>query len=434
MKRITKTMVINLLLIFFMPMAKLSAQVSVWDGTHEPWTHGTGTEGDPFLIENAQQFAYLAYRVNNGLDAGGGHVSNHDYHYKMMIDIDLNGSEDFQWTPIGYWNSNSDYQCFGGCFNGNNHTISGMYINSYFANRDGLFGYVDGVTIENLGVIGDTIATAGTYVGGIIGVADGTSIITNCYNTGTVFAYSYSVNSYSGGIVGYAGMAVITNCYNTGIVSSNAYYSYPYSSYSCSGGIIGCADTAEITNCYNTGAVSASDYSKNSSSTSGGIVGAANTAEITNSYNTGIVSSHAYHYSRSGGIVGAKDNGTVTNSYFLNTCGGNNNHGGQPMSADAMQTQEFVDLLNNGCCAWEYDYNSTNSGYPVLNGVVFSAFTKPATNIAATTATLNGSIIVENTNVITKGFEYRATGTSSFTTINVSGNSNDFSYNFIAVH
>ena len=47
-----------------------SAQVSTWNGTHEPWTHGTGTEADPFLIENAQQLAYLAYRVNNGLDAG----------------------------------------------------------------------------------------------------------------------------------------------------------------------------------------------------------------------------------------------------------------------------------------------------------------------------------------------------------------------------
>ena len=105
-------------------MAKLSAQVSTWDGTWEPWTHGTGTEADPFLIENAQQLAYLAYRVNNGLDAVGGHVSNHDYHYKLMVDVDLNGSESFQWTPIGYWNSDADYQCFGGYFNGNSHTIS----------------------------------------------------------------------------------------------------------------------------------------------------------------------------------------------------------------------------------------------------------------------------------------------------------------------
>ena len=151
-----KTMVISLLLILSMPMTKLSAQVSTWDGTWEPWTHGTGTEADPFLIENAQQLAYLAYRVNNGLDAGGGHVSNHDYHYKLMVDVDLNGSEDFQWTPIGYWNSDTDYQRFGGCFNGNNHAVFGLYINT--AHLAGFFGYVEEVTIQNFNVRGSIIS------------------------------------------------------------------------------------------------------------------------------------------------------------------------------------------------------------------------------------------------------------------------------------
>lgn len=136
MNKCVKSMVISMVLILALPMAKLSAQVSTWDGTWEPWTHGTGTEADPFLIENAQQLAYLAYRVNNGLDAGGGHVSDHYYHYKLMVDVDLNGSEDFQWTPIGYQNSSSDYQCFGGFFDGNNHAVSGLFINSS-ANRVG---------------------------------------------------------------------------------------------------------------------------------------------------------------------------------------------------------------------------------------------------------------------------------------------------------
>ena len=100
-----------ILLIAMLIIRMASAQVSTWDGTWEPWTHGTGTEADPFLIENAQQLAYLAYRVNNGLDAGGGHVSNHDYHYKMMVDIDLNGSETFQWTPIGYKPISATREC-----------------------------------------------------------------------------------------------------------------------------------------------------------------------------------------------------------------------------------------------------------------------------------------------------------------------------------
>lgn len=77
MKKCLQTLIIGFLLILVMPMAKLSAQVSTWDGTWEPWTHGTGTESNPFLIENAQQLAYLAYRVNNGLDANGGHYPAH---------------------------------------------------------------------------------------------------------------------------------------------------------------------------------------------------------------------------------------------------------------------------------------------------------------------------------------------------------------------
>jgi hypothetical protein len=117
------------------------AQVSVWDGTYAPWSHSSGTESDQFLIENAQQLAYLAYRVNNGLDAAGGHVSNHDLHYKLMTDVNLNGNQNFQWTPIGYWISSTNYYSFGGHLDGNNNTVSGLYINSD-ANRFAFFNYI----------------------------------------------------------------------------------------------------------------------------------------------------------------------------------------------------------------------------------------------------------------------------------------------------
>lgn len=551
MNRITKTMVISLLLIIFMTTTKLSAQVSVWDGTHEEWTHGTGTESDPFLIENAQQLAYLAYRVNNGLDAGGGHVSNHNLHYKLMVDVVLNGgfgygvlfdqdwedgmngwnfvniigdgtwvintnqsnnyanmsgyyngashqNEDwcispafnlnnyttpvlsfktamkyegnplevlfsndydgtnptnanwhtlscqlspgnyvwtesgnidlstfngnnchigfkytssdeaastwqvddclltaFQWIPIGYWNSNSYYQCFGGHFDGNNHTISGLYINNS-ADRAGFFAFTEGATIINLNVSGTEVSTSNDYAGGVVGVANNTNIL-NCsanFTTG-VFA-----SSCAGGIVGHSeGTVTITNCYNTGSVSGSS-----------SGGMVGQAGTATITNCYNTGNVSGSNYS-------GGILGQAGTATIANCYNTGTISG-----SSSGGIVGQKNNGTVTNSYYLNTCGGNNNYGGQPMSSEAMQTQGFVDLLNNGTCSWEYDGNNTNSGYPILTGIIVVPVTLNATNITQSHATLQGNLEIETTNVYAQGFEYKKSTDSQYQTVNVSGN------------
>lgn len=426
------------------------AQVSTWNGSWEPWTHGTGTEADPFLIENAQQLAYLAYRVNNGLDAGGGHVSNHDYHYKLMVDVNLNGSEEFQWTPIGYYNSNTDRQYFGGHFDGNNHSVFGLYNSSaYYV---GFFGVVEGATINDFNISESTISSCYTWgvAGGIVGEANGTTTVINCYNNGNVTA------GYCGGIVGYAcGTTTITNCYNNGgVTSRHQYWS--------GGGIVGGSveSTIIITSCYNTGSVTAVNngggivgHSCNGSTTTiincyntgsvtavnngGGIVGDFhnnnnNTSSITNCYNIGSLMAN----SNCGGIVGYVDvDGytAVDNSYYLLTCEGNNTYGGEPKTEMFMQSSEFVDILNNGYCAWEYDYNNTNSGYPVLNGIFssVSAFTKPATNIAATTATLNGSIIVENTNIITKGFEYRIAGISNFTTINVTGNSNDFSYNLM---
>ena len=408
MNRSIKTMIISLLLILSSPMAKLSAQVSVWDGTWQPWTHGTGTASDPFLIENAQQLAYLAYRVNNGLDANGGHVSNHDYHYKLMVDVDLNGSESLQWTPIGYWNSDTDYQCFGGYFEGNNHTISGLYINSS-ANRVGFCGYTNGATIQHVSVTGNAIATTGQYAGGIIGVADGTSVITNCYNTGTVSSSSSSY-PYYGGIVGYAaGNANVTNCYNTGTISSSSGYA---------AGIVGyAAGNANIINCYNTGTVSSSiGYASHS----GGIVGCAATANITNCYNTGTVSSYGY----SGGIVGRNNNGTVINSYYLNTCGGNNTYGGQPMSADAMKSEEFVSILNNGSNTWIKDAYNVNYGYPIFSGVLYTnVITTGASSITQTHAILNGTAY-STTNHILCGFEYKKASDSHYQTVNVSGSGN----------
>ena len=45
------------------------AETDVWDGTiASGFAGGTGTENDPWRIENAEQLAYLAQQVNNGTD------------------------------------------------------------------------------------------------------------------------------------------------------------------------------------------------------------------------------------------------------------------------------------------------------------------------------------------------------------------------------
>jgi hypothetical protein len=212
----------------------------------------------------------------------------------------------------------------------------------------------------------------------------------------------------------------ISNCYNLGGVSASS------SNSSCnSGGIVGSIhETTIINTCYNTGIVCSS--SSNSYSSSGGIVGrswGANT--VNNCYNTGDVSS-----SNPGGVVGVSYYGcNVTNCYYLNNCEGNNTYGGQPLSDEAMKSEEFVDILNNNTCSWKFDNANINNGYPVLTMLSFSTGTLNATGITATSAILNGFMTIDNTSVISKGFEYRKTGDLNFTSINITNNFDYFSYN-----
>ncbi len=445
MNKCIKTMVISLLLILSMPMAKLSAQVSTWDGTYEPWTHGTGTEADPFLIENAQQLAYLAYRVNNGLDAGGGHVSNHDYHYKLMVDVDLNGSEDFQWTPIGYWNSDADYQCFGGHFDGNNYVITNLYISSN-ANRIGLFGFVNNAIIENLNTVQNTVVTTNYAAGGIVGSAIGTTSIRNCNN----LSGSVSSEDSSGGILGSClnnAIVHISNCSNHGEVSSHKqvggiagciYYSdvsiincYNKGNVEVSGGInyqhaggilgLNFVSTAIVTNCYNTG--NASIVGDGHSHFAGGVVGLSsyNVANVTNCYNVGNVAITSY--GNVGGIGNIDYGGSVNaiNCYYLNTCGGNNTYGGEPKTSVYMKSPEFIDVLNSGTDIWTQDIYNVNQGYPIFSDILYmSITTTDATNITQTHSTLNGSTYPEEM-IVSSGFEYKKASDLSFQTITIPG-------------
>ena len=285
-----------------------------WDGSHTPWTRGAGTATDPYLIENAEQLAHLAYVVNNGIGADDEHIVGAGAHYKLIANIDLKGSETFQWTPIGYSAHIGDYSHFGGTFDGDGHTISNLYISGAYKNYVGLFGSTIGATIKGVGIEGNsvveaTISPSSPRVGGIVGQAIGTTI-TDCYNTGNISSYSSSTFSSSGGIAGFALRTTITNCYNTGSVSSSA------GSHSRSGGIVGWAAEANtITNCYNTGDVSAEasyDFSFG-----GGIAGEARDATITNCYNTGNVFASCDYNSYSGGIAGCTGYTTIIDCYNI---------------------------------------------------------------------------------------------------------------------
>ena len=93
----------------------------------------------------------------------------------LKNDIDLQCDEMNQWIPIGNCNEDSgnlaydtdDKNAFSGTFNGNNHKITGIYIDTE-ENFTGLFGYNEGI-IENLIVADSYIKSNTSYIGGISG-------------------------------------------------------------------------------------------------------------------------------------------------------------------------------------------------------------------------------------------------------------------------
>ena len=115
---------------------------------------GAGSQSDPYLINNAQHLADLAYMVNE---------RNYykDQYFRLTTDITLNDnvlkadgtpntSGTFKsWRPIGMYGVFSDYD-FMGTFDGGGHTIRGLYMMDVDRAYQGLFGSIKNAVVKNL--------------------------------------------------------------------------------------------------------------------------------------------------------------------------------------------------------------------------------------------------------------------------------------------
>lgn len=102
----------------------------------------------------------------------------------------FNNATSEQSVPIG--NSSTK---FSGTFDGKNHTISNLKTSGQYS---GLFGYVNGATIQNL-TVNVTNNAGATSAGGLVGAVNGTTTIRNCTVNGTI-----SGTHQVGGFVGFA--------------------------------------------------------------------------------------------------------------------------------------------------------------------------------------------------------------------------------------
>ena len=331
---------------------------------------GSGTSGDPFLIEDVHDLQAMKDGRNK--------------HYALANDIDasdtVNWNDGAGFVPIGADSSKR----FTGSLAGHGYGISGLFIDYATTKIIGLFGYLgQPASVSNVGLV-DVNVTGLNIVGGLVGLNVG--VVSNCYATGTVsgdsdigglvgrnadgsVSSSYAMGTVSGdndvgGLIGNNG-ALVSNCYATGTVSgdsdvgglvglnmgglhegsmSNCYATGTVSGDSDVGGLVG-LNGGSMSNCYATGNVTGDSYV-------GGLVGL-NVGSMSNCNTTGNVTGD----SNVGGLVGFNDDGRVSNSHYNIDTGVIN--GGHHVTLGGLFNEQYQDWLANGKVLDIADYSAT---------------------------------------------------------------------------
>lgn len=265
---------------------------------------GAGSESQPFQISTPDQLSNLMeYPYAN---------------FELINDIDLDVApynSGTGWEPIG---STSDP--FYGSLDGNNHTISNLFIDASSTDYLGLFGFVSGKNEFRDLNLDSTNVTGRNYVAALI--ADGRGvIIKKIHASGSVTGQNYvglaigrtyssasSIDSTTS-----SGMVIASSNYAGGLIGSiqdTTSVSNSSSSASIqgnnSGGLVGRTEhtRSTISNSFSTGSVSGGNYL-------GGLIGYSR-ATITNTYSTGSVTATS---SFVGGLVGYQSDNVISNSY-----------------------------------------------------------------------------------------------------------------------
>ncbi len=294
---------------------------------------GDGTSGNPYQIATLENLYWITQNS-----------ASWSKYFIQTADIDA--SETNQWdnglgfSPVGV---NTTY--FTGSYDGQNHSIDGIYINRPEESRIAFFGSTSGATINNLNLSNVNIS-GNTYVGALVGY-NWYDNISNCTvsgtisgsgNVGGISGYAYgntgqtiqqcssactilATGSAVGGLIGYINSVNINNCNSSGTVSGVNYV----------GGLIGqCVSTA-VTASYSTGTV---NCDPNTSNYTGGLIGGITStlSNINRCYATGDVTT----YYSGGGLVGTvASNNNITDCYARGNVGVTSNYAGGLLGASS---------------------------------------------------------------------------------------------------
>jgi len=250
---------------------------------------GTGTEADPFIIANVDDFNEMASRVTAGTEAQGtvfpnGNAGYAGQYFKMNADID--GANIIQ---VG------DYEhVFFGNFDGDNYSIENIDIT--FGDFGGLFSRLGaGAKVSNLSLYGNV--KGAYYCGVLTSVVMTGGSVENVHNYANMSTEAY----YAGGIAG-AIYGPVTGCTNSGNLTSTTDFI----------GGIGGDVYFDVYDCVNTGDITGQ-------TSTGGIVGYSSNQNISRCVNAGNIYGHQAY---TGGVVGFVDNYShpeLDCSYLINT-------------------------------------------------------------------------------------------------------------------
>lgn len=254
---------------------------------------GDGKVGNPYIITTAKELKWFRDEVDRGRNNICAKIADN----VEVIDMSTvchaadksQNLEEKSWVPIG--DSNNKYQ---GTFDGNNKTITNLYINAsqYYM---GLFGCTYEGTIKNLTFEYANVTNTNNYAGVLVGNAYGGSTLQNIKISNTC---QIKGGQYTGGIAGYL-VGNAYNCVNYATVQGIQYI----------GGLCGHYSRSRtgnsMTACANYGNVTASSLDV------GGLVGYFDSGTIQDCANYGGVKGTG----RVAGMAGTVTNGKIQNVF-----------------------------------------------------------------------------------------------------------------------
>ena len=326
-----------------MPVLKaLPAEVTSYDATAPVWdgsvatafAGGTGTEDDPYQIATGAQLAYLENLI---LNQTSGYTKAY---YKLTADIYLNDISGFDtwtkdtkglnlWLPIGRKGSKP----FKGSFDGDGHTVYGMYINSVDGSLCGLFGRLEGTTavVENVNIAYSLITgSLDDTVGSVVAYARGGAVVKNCASSAKIDITLSNSNGWQsvGGVVGVVGDATqvgaqMYNCANYGdiTIKEGSYIKGNFVG-GVAGQMLDSQNTTLVSGCYNEGSINA--YCRGVGGVVGCVYEASGALTVKDCINAGDVTGFGSYASSSGDTVNCKTGGivgeTASKHHIVNNC------------------------------------------------------------------------------------------------------------------